>query len=166
MNRKIIILALTVLLSWLEIQAQEKPHIYDPQANARADIEKALEKAMKENKHVLLMIGGNWCPWCVKLNGFILDDHQIDSTLKGNFVWVKVNYSKENKNLDLLKDLGFPQRMGFPVLVVLDQNGNRLHTQNSWYLEEDKSYDRKKLLAFLENWGPAALDPESYKDYQ
>jgi thioredoxin-related protein len=160
------IITLMLMISWISLAAQERANIYDPTADAAGEIEKALETSRDVNKNVLLMIGGNWCPWCIKLNGFIMDDFQVDSTLQSNYVWVKVNYSKENKNLDLLKRLGFPQRMGFPVFVVLDQEGNRLHTQNSWYLEKEKSYDRDKLMAFLRDWGPAALDPSSYKDYR
>ncbi len=83
--------------------------------------------------------------------------------MKADYVFLLVNYSKENKNLDVLAKLGYPQRFGFPVLVILDQNGNRLHTQNTAYLEKDKSYSEKKLVEFLEQWSPAALDPAKYK---
>ena len=79
---------------------------------------------------------------------------------------VKVNYSKENKNLDLLKKLGAPQRFGFPVLVVLDDKGNRLHTQSSAYLEKDKSYDRKVVWNFLLGWNYTAVIPDNHKDYK
>jgi hypothetical protein len=74
-----------------------------------------------------------------------------------------VNYSKENKNPDILADLGYPQRFGFPVLVILDGNGNRLHTQNSAYLEQEKAYSMETVIEFLKQWTPAALDPENYK---
>lgn len=79
-----------------------------------------------------------------------------------NYVFQLVNYSKENKNLDVLTALGYPQRFGFPVIVILDGDGNLIHTQNSAYLEKDKSYDEKIMLEFLKNWSPAALDPNSY----
>jgi hypothetical protein len=48
---------------------------------------------------------------------------------------------------------------------MLDAKGNRLHTQNSAYLEEDKSYSKRKILEFFDQWGPGALDPEQYKKY-
>jgi thioredoxin-related protein len=162
--KKILIFFFSV--SWMMLQAQEKPNIYDPLADAGEEVQMAIKQAASEDKNVLLMVGGNWCPWCVRLHGFMLEDSAIDSTLQSNYVWVKVNYSKENKNLDLLKQLQFPQRMGFPVMVILDREGNRLHTQNTWYLEKEKSYDRDKILSFLKDWGPAALDINNYKDYQ
>jgi hypothetical protein len=73
-----------------------------------------------------------------------------------------LNYSKENKNLEALESLEYPQRFGFPVLVILDGKGRRIHTQNSAYLEKEKSYDEKKMIEFLKQWSPAALDPENY----
>jgi hypothetical protein len=79
------------------------------------------------------------------------------------FVFGLVNHSRENRNYEVLAELGFPQRFGFPVLVILDASGNRIHTQNSAYLEQEKSYDEKKMIEFLQNWSPRALDPNSYK---
>lgn len=133
-------------------------NIYNPAADARADINAALEKAKAENKNVLLQIGGNWCPWCVKLHGFMAEDPQVDSILTADYTRVMVNYSKENKNEDLLKEFENPQRFGFPVLVVLNQEGRRIHTQDSWYLEKDKFYDKEKLMHFLKMWSAAAVD--------
>ena len=138
-------------------QAQEVK-IYNPDANAREDIAKAVQQAKAENKHVLLQIGGNWCPWCIKLHEMESVDHQIDSLLKADYVRVLVNIprEKEKRDYDLLASLDNPQRFGFPVLVVLNQEGVRIHTQDSWYLEQDKSYDREKLVHFLKMWNVAA----------
>ena len=140
-----------------------KPTIYNPLADAAAELKTATQKAKAENKHVLLQIGGNWCPWCVKFHNFTTTDAQLDSALKANYVVLKVNYSKENQNLALLEKLDYPQRFGFPVFVVLNQEGKRLHTQNSAYLEEDKGYSKKKVLEFLNHWSRPALNPELYR---
>jgi len=82
--------------------------------------------------------------------------------MEKNYVRVMVNYSKENKNLDVLEKLGFPQRFGFPVLVILNDKGERIHTQNSAFLEEDGGYSIKKVAGFLKNWSPDALNPSHY----
>ena len=147
------------LLSFSYLFAQtEGVHIYNPDADAKADIAAAVKQAKAENKHVLLQIGGNWCPWCVKLHNFIATDSQIDSLLKADYVTVMVNVDKEKdkRNYDVLASLGNPQRFGFPVLVVLNQEGERIHTQDSWYLELDKSYDKEKLMQFYRMWNVAA----------
>jgi hypothetical protein len=62
----------------------------------------------------------------------------------------------------VLKSLGFPQRFGFPVMVVLNANGERIHTQNTGNLEKDKAYDFDRVKSFLYNWRPDALHPDNY----
>lgn len=136
--------------------------IYNPKADAMGEIRTAMSIANKEGKHVYIQIGGNWCPWCIKLHNFLKADAQIDSILRSDYVAVKVNYSRENKNLEVLKMLDYPQRFGFPVLVILDTNGKRIHTQDSGLLESGNDYDRKKILSFLRNWSPSALQPDKY----
>ena len=150
-------LLLLNLLILLGLSAYTQVNIYNPDADAKADIANAISKAKQENKHIFIQIGGNWCPWCVKLHNFLDADSTLSEILSKNYVVVKVNYSKENKNLDLLEKLDKPQRFGFPVLVILDSNGKRIHTQDSGLLESGEGYDRKKVMNFLNNWTPSAL---------
>jgi thiol:disulfide interchange protein len=147
-------------------QTSQKITIYKPEANAAADLQAAVTKAKAENKHVLLQIGGNWCSWCLKFHNLTTSDAQLDSALRANYVVLKINYSKENQNLPVLKQLEYPQRFGFPVFVVLNSEGKRLHTQNSAYLEEDKGYSKKKIMEFLDQWSKPALTPERYEKKQ
>ncbi len=147
-----------------EAGAQIRPaRIYDPAANARKDVTAAVAKAKAERKNVLIQTGGNWCSWCMEFNRFTQADAQIDSLLRADFITYHLNYSPENKNLSILESYKFPQRFGFPVLLVLDENGKLIHTQNSSYLEQGKSYNKKKIIVFLQQWNSAALDPYSYK---
>lgn len=147
-------------------EKKEKITIYDPNANAELQISEAVKKANLEKKHVLLKVGGNWCIWCVRLHSFFQTDKMLDSLLKADYVLVNVNYSPENKNFNVLKQLDYPQRFGFPVLVILDGNGKRLHTQDSGLLEMPKGsstyYDHDKVAGFLRNWKYAALDAINY----
>ncbi len=136
--------------------------LYTPEADASAAINRGITLAKSENKHLFIQIGGNWCPWCLKFHKFCSADSQIDSLMSKNFVVIKVNYSKENRNLETLKRLEFPQRFGFPVFVILDANGKRIHTQSSAYLEEGESYSKKRVLDFLKQWSPDALNPDHY----
>lgn len=153
----VVLLCLPILL-----KAQDTVKIYNPYADAASDIKQAVSLAREQNKHVLLQIGGNWCPWCIRLHGFMKTENQIDSILKADYIRVMVNYSKENKNPDVLASLGYPQRFGFPVLLILDQNGNRLHTQDSGLLEQGKGYDAEKIKRFLLEWNVTALNPATY----
>ena len=157
-------LFLMIVLFSLQASANDTTKLYDPNANPEKDVAVTLAKARKEGKHVLLQIGGNWCVWCYRFNSFVLLDSTLKNIMNNNYVVYHLNYSPENKNLDYLKKLGFPQRFGFPVLVVLDANGNRLHTQDSSLLEKGNGYDKDKVKGFLINWSPFALKEANYKE--
>jgi thioredoxin-related protein len=153
----VILLACAMLAS-----SQEKPSTYRPEADAKAELKDAILNAKAEKKHVLIQIGGNWCPWCIKFHQFATTEPKVDSIIKADYVNLLLNYSRENKNLDILESFQFPQRFGFPVFVVLDGDGKLLHTQDSGLLELDKGYSVKKVSTFLKNWNVAALDPKNY----
>lgn len=136
---------------------------YHPEANAEKEINDILKKAKSEGKFVLIQAGGNWCSWCLEFNRLTIENEQIDSALNKNYIFYHLNYSKENLNLPIFKKYGYPQRFGFPVFIVLNEEGKAIHIQNSEYLEDGKkSYDVKKVLAFFKNWSPAAFDPKNY----
>lgn len=144
--------------------AQEKVKIYDPGADAAQEIAKAVSIARQEAKHVLLQIGGNWCSWCIEFNKLVTEDAELNKLMNDNFVVLHINYSKENKNEKVLQSLGFPNRFGFPVFVILDGNGTRLHTQDSAYLEDGKTgHDKVKVKEFLEQWSFKAVSPKNYE---
>jgi len=148
----------------MNVSAQgEEKKLYDPSSDAAVDIALAVKKAAAEHKHVLLEAGGMWCKWCIEFNKFTRADPSIDSLLDKCFVVYHLNYSKENLNASVFEKYGYPQRFGFPVFLVLDAKGNRIHTQNSDYLEQGKSYNKQKTMDFLLQWTPQALEPSLYK---
>lgn len=143
----------------------EQPKIYHPNSDAEKDIAAAIQKARVEKKYVLIQGGGNWCGWCIEFARFCKADEQIDSVINAGFIWYHLNYSKENYNKAVFAKYGYPQRFGFPVFIILNEKGERIHSQNSEYLEDGKkSYDRKKVQKFLQQWSPRALKPEMYTE--
>lgn len=143
----------------------KKFNLYKPDEKAEIEITRAITEAKKSGKHVLIQIGGNWCSWCARFHEFVTKDAQLDSLMNTNYVVYHLNYSKENYNAKLLTKYNFPQRFGFPVFLILDSEGNLLHTQNSWYLEDGKtSYERDKVKSFFSEWSKRSLDPSQYKE--
>ena len=136
--------------------------LYNPDLNAHEQLTQAIIKAQAQNKHILIQVGGNWCPWCIKLHDFMHEHERIDSLIQADYILIYVNYSKDNKNPEIMTRLGYPQRFGFPVLVILDANGERLHTQNTVYFEKDELYSEEKILDCLKAWNTKAVDPASY----
>jgi thioredoxin-related protein len=165
MRQTVLTFIFTIVASVLFAQEQSKP--YNPSSDAKADLKKAIETAKKENKHVLIQVGGNWCSWCLRFHAMATGAAQVDSIIKKDYVYLLLNYSKENKNLDLMEQLQYPNRFGFPVFVILDGNGKEIHIQDSGLLEyrdpKVKGYDTTKVVTFLKQWNTKALDPATYK---
>lgn len=163
MNRYLIALVLIFVFSaGIRAQKPDSTSLYNPDLNAHEQISQAIIKAQAENKHILIQVGGNWCPWCIKLHKFMEEHQKIDSLILADYVLIYVNYSKENKNPETMARLGYPQRFGFPVLVILNANGDRLNTQSTLCIEEGELYSEEKILDILKAWNARAVDPASY----
>jgi thioredoxin-related protein len=158
-------IAITLIIGFLSLSlsAQETVKIYNPDADAKKEVAAAVTRAKAEGKHVFLQIGGNWCPWCLRFHKMVTENMKLDSLMQANYEVVKVNYSKENSNHELLATLGYPQRFGFPVFVILDATGKVLHIQDSGYLEQDKGYSQEKVERFLLNWSAYTMKESAVK---
>lgn len=138
--------------------------VYNETIDAKQELDKAILRAEKENKHVLAIVGGNWCKWCLMFDEFTKTNEAVKQAIEKDYIIVKVNWSKDNKNPEAMKVLDNPKRFGFPVFVVLDQKGKRLHTQNSAYLEKGEGYNEKEVINFLNHWNFQAIE-KSKTDY-
>ena len=131
-----------------------RPAIYDPTRDAAEDIEQAVAEAARSGKRVLLEVGGNWCIWCYRMEEYFEAHKDLLSLRDRNYVTVKVNWSSENQNREVLSK--YPKIRGYPHLFVLDETGTLLHSQNTGELEDcQKSYDLEKFTAFLKEWAPS-----------
>ena len=128
-------------------QEREK---FDPKRDSAKDIDSAIVKARKENKRIILDVGGEWCPWCKKLDQFFIDNKDCADILRKKFVVVKVNFSQENKNERVLSR--YPKINGYPHLFVLDKDGKLLHSQDTGLLETGDHHDHDKVIEFLKKW--------------
>lgn len=127
---------------------------FDPGRDAERDIRDAIAEAGRSGRRVLLDVGGSWCVWCRRLDTLFVTDQDIASFRDRNFVSVKVNYSKENKNEKVLSR--YPRIQGYPHLFVLDADGTLLRSQGTAELELGKGHDPGKVMAFLKAWAPPA----------
>lgn len=150
---------LAFLLGAVRVQAKDTTRLYQPAANAEKGLATAVATAKAQQKHVLVQVGGNWCVACYRFNALLLTDSVTKQLVREKYILFHLNYSKENRNLPTLARLGNPQRYGFPVLVVLDGAGRRIHTQDVGLLQRGNGYDEDKVRTFLQQWAPAALQP-------
>ena len=162
------VLTLLVVFFALALDAQTTlKKVYDEEINQLEQIDEAVAKAKSQEKFVVCQVGGNWCPWCLRFADFITNDSTISKVIDENFVYIHVNYNPrksegEEKALlakKTLERLNNPARFGFPVFVILDEEGKVVHIQDSSFLEEGNGYNQEKVLRFFKNWTPKAVKP-------
>ena len=154
----------------MEREVTEQPtkslkKVYNEEINPIEQIDQAVAKAKAEGKFVVCQVGGNWCPWCLKFADFITNDTAISKVIDENFEYIHVNYNPRKsqgpeqveQGKALMKRLDNAGRFGFPVFVILDEEGKILHIQDSSFLEEGESYNQEKVLRFFKNWTPSAV---------
>ena len=169
MLRKTFFIALLTTFISMTLNAQTAlKKVYDEDINPVEQIDKAVVKAKSEGKFVICQVGGNWCPWCLRFADFITNDADISKVIDQYFVYIHVNYNPrksegEEKTMlakKMLQRLNNPARFGFPVFVVLDEQGKVIHIQDSSFLEEGQGYNQEKVLRFFKNWTPKAVKNE------
>jgi thiol:disulfide interchange protein len=126
---------------------------YDPKRDADQDIRDATAEAKRSNRRVLLEVGGEWCSWCHTFDNFFEAHPDLVMLREKNFVTVKINFSEENPNKEVLAR--YAPIPGYPHVFVLDADGNLLHSQDTSALEEGKSYNLERLTTFLTYWATA-----------
>ena len=154
----------------MEREVTEQPtkslkKVYNEEINPIEQIDQAVAKAKAEGKFVVCQVGGNWCPWCLKFADFIANDTAISKVIDENFEYIHVNYNPRKsqgpeqveQGKALMKRLDNAGRFGFPVFVILDEEGKILHIQDSSFLEEGEGYNQEKVLRFFKNWTPSVV---------
>ena len=154
----------------MEREVTEQPtkslkKVYNEEINPIEQIDQAVAKAKAEGKFVVCQVGGNWCPWCLKFADFITNDTAISKVIDENFEYIHVNYNPRKsqgpeqveQGKALMKRLDNAGRFGFPVFVILNEEGKILHIQDSSFLEEGEGYNQEKVLRFFKNWTPSAV---------
>jgi thioredoxin-related protein len=166
MKKSRIITAFLAILFAVTVNAQTGlKKVYNESINPLEQIDQAVVKAKSEGKFVICQVGGNWCPWCLRFADFITNDAAISKVIDENFEYIHVNYNprksggeaQQQQAASLMKRLNNCGRFGFPVFVVLDNDGKVLHIQDSSFLEEEQGYNQKKVLRFFKNWTPKAV---------
>lgn len=93
------------------------------------DYDKALERAAKEGKYVLVdFSGSDWCGWCIKLDQEVFSKQAFKDYAKENLVLVLLDFprqksqskSVQERNQALMRKYGV---RGFPTVLVLNPKG-------------------------------------------
>src|SRR3569833_1705475 len=91
--------------------------VYDPHASGTELIQFALLRAGLQHKHVLVVLGANWCIWCHRLHQTLTSDPEVAPLLQRDFEVVMVDVNTRHgvaRNADVDAKYGKPTRLGLP----------------------------------------------------
>jgi|GEM_PF-845209 len=109
-------------------------------------LEQAITQAKASNKLVLADMSAIWCPSCRRLDKDILSKQDVSEAINERYVFVRIEYESEAGK-------AFQKRYqvtGFPTLLVLDTEGNKLRNLG---LTFDKTEFIRRLNAPLPSAG-------------
>jgi thioredoxin-related protein len=130
------------------------PNLYNPDADARVEIEEAVTKAKSAHERVILVFGGNWCYDCHVLDQ-AFRQADVAPIVEKNFQVVHVDIGTDGKkNHDLAAEYKLPLEKGVPALAILGPDGRLLYSQTNGEFESARSMDPDDVLAFLNRWKP------------
>jgi len=104
---------------------QPLPKPYDEIADANQLLAAARSRALREQKLLLVDLGGNWCPYCRRLAG-TLDLPQVKSFVGRHYVLTMIDVGYLDDNMHIPAQYGLEGLSGVPTLLVIDPKRNRL----------------------------------------
>lgn len=137
------------------------PRLYNPFADAKAEIAEAVKQAHEDHKRILLVFGGNWCLDCHVLD-YRFHQNAIRSLVENNFHVVHVDIEQYDKNLDIAQRYGTSLKRGVPAVAVLSSDGKLLFGQKNGEFEKARELDPSVIVTFLNKWKPPAPTPSSH----
>ena len=152
-NRVLTLLALCGLMMAAISARAAGQQIYDTQADARQDIAAAIAQASKTGRNVVLIFGANWCPDCHALDEQ-MHRPNLARLIARDFVVVKIDVGRFNKNLDVGEKFGVPIRKGIPAVAVLDPHGKLLYAQSQGEFANARAMPYHDFAEFFEKWTP------------
>ena len=151
LRSQLLILAAALVLTGLARAASEA--IYDEKADAPKQVSAAIAEALRSGKHIVLVFGANWCPDCHALDAQ-MHKPELTAIIEKNFLVVKIDVGRMDKNLELARKYGVPLRRGIPALAVLDPQGKLLFAQDQGQFADARHLSFESIRAFFEQWKP------------
>ncbi len=110
------------------------------------DVHAALDKAAAENKVVLLdFTGSDWCGWCMKFKGEVLDQPEFAAFAQAHLVLVEVDFPHHKpqsaEQAEANQALGRNYKVGgYPTFLLVDSMAKELWRQTGYRPGGPKSF--------------------------
>ena len=153
MTRRVSITLAVGLVGWAAVCVAHATSLYDESADAHHSIAAAMAQASRAHRNIVLDFGANWCYDCHVLEAQ-MERPDLAPIVTANFVVVKIDVGRFNKNLDLAQKYHVPLKFGIPALAVLDSHGRLLYAQDHGQFEDARHMGPQTFKDFFEKWKP------------
>lgn len=132
--------------------ADDRPQIYDRDADGERQLARALRQAARTDKRVLLNLGANWCGDSQAMHRLLGNNPDIAAEVRAHYTLVPVDVNNRvtpRRNAALVARLGDPLKKGLPTLLVLTPDGRLLNDTPDERLDDEDHQFPEKVLVFL-----------------
>ncbi|HEX7873490.1 MAG TPA: thioredoxin family protein [Sphingobium sp.] len=131
---------------------QPLPLPYDEKADADKQVAAAKALAKKQNKKLLIDLGGNWCPDCRVFAG-VLKLPDVKAFVARHYVVVTVDVGRMDKNLQIPGHYGVDKVKGVPAILIVDPKTDKLLNDGRLFALADARHMTPQALAdWLAQW--------------
>ena len=123
--------------------------VYDESSDAAAQVAQALVTAKADNKQLMIVFGANWCGDCKMLDGEFKKP-TLNALLDANYVIVKVDVNRFNKNLDVVKPYGDVIKKGIPSIVIATAVNQLVYASNGGELADARKMGEAGVATFFQ----------------
>lgn len=112
-------------------------------------LDDALQRAMANDKRVLLLYGADWSGWSFKFNETLVHDAGVAELVAEKYELVLVSVDHDPHIAARFNT----RILGLPFLTVLDAEGNKLVDAETKAFRKKRAYMPVRVRQFLEQWG-------------
>jgi len=121
---------------------------YDETADAKADVQRALDTAARTQRPVLVIFGANWCKDCRALDAALKTSANAELIGK-EFIVVKVDVGNFDRHLDIAERFGNPIKKGIPAASVLSPKQELLYATRGGELANAREMSETGVYDFF-----------------
>jgi thioredoxin 1 len=141
-------LALMVLLALFTTSARAADGPYDPTADARLEVQRALAETAAAKTSVLVVFGANWCGDC-KILDMTMQKDPTATLVAREFKVVKVDVGRFDRHVDLASAYGVPLKSGIPAIAILSPRHEVLYATRAGELADARKMGEGGIHEFF-----------------
>jgi len=126
---------------------------FDATADATAEVDAALARALVAGKRVILVLGGNWCHDSRGLAGWFAQP-RFAAMLEPKYEIVYVDVGHRDRNIDIAERFGVEAIKGTPTVLVLSSSGDLLNRRSAPKWRNAASRGEEEIFAHFDQFAP------------